>query len=188
MKHVVAFLALGAAPLLADEVYLRGGGQISGVIVSRTQSAIEVDIGGGTLTVQKSQVVRIEESISPLQEYRTRAAAVAPGDVEGWRELARWARGRSLSTQAKEAWRKVVELAPDDEEANRALGRVLLDGRWVTEEESYQARGFVEFEGEWVTPDERDTRNVMPRPLFAGTYGVEAFVLSVMASGKFGAP
>jgi long-chain fatty acid transport protein len=40
----------------------------------------------------------------------------------------------------------------------------------------------------WVTPDERDTRNVMPRPLFAGTYGVEAFVLSVMASGTFGAP
>ena len=98
MKHVVASLALGAAPLLADEVYLRGGGQISGVIVSRTRSAIEVDIGGGTLTVQKSQVVRIEESISPLQEYRTRAAAIAPGDVDGWRELARWARGRSLST------------------------------------------------------------------------------------------
>jgi len=39
----------------------------------------------------------------------------------------------------------------------------------------------------WVTPDERDTTDAMPRPLFAGTYGVEAFVASLMVSGQLGA-
>jgi long-chain fatty acid transport protein len=39
----------------------------------------------------------------------------------------------------------------------------------------------------WVTPGERDTTDQMPRPPFAGTYGVEAFVMSLMVSGQLGA-
>jgi hypothetical protein len=156
MRRSTLILALFASPLAADEIYLKGGGQISGVIVERTETKVTVDIGGGNLTVQMSQVVRIDaDSVSPLEEYRTRAAAIAPGDAEGWRQLGRWARNQALSTQAKEAWNRVLKIAPDDPEANQALGRVQLDGRWVSEEESYRARGFVEFEGEWVTPDER---------------------------------
>jgi hypothetical protein len=80
---------------------------------------------------------------------------VAEGDLEGWRELARWAQDRVLVTQSREAWTQVLALAPDDPEANAALGRVLVDGRWVTEEEGFRARGYVEFEGEWMTPAER---------------------------------
>jgi hypothetical protein len=102
-----------------------------------------------------SSVVRIEEGTSPLQEYRARAKSVADGDAEAWRELARWAEGQALATAAEEAWSKVVATVPNDPEANRALGRVQLEGRWVTEEESYRARGYVDFEGEWMTPGER---------------------------------
>ena len=47
-------------------------------------------------------------------------------------------------------------IAPEDPEANRAVGRVELDGRWVTEEEAYRARGYVDFEGQWMTPAEQD--------------------------------
>lgn len=148
-------IALVAAPLFGDEVYLKGGGQISGQIVERTEQAVTVDIGGGTLTVRTSQVVRIEESVSPLQEYRARAAQVPAGDAVAWRELARWAEGQALSTQAREAWSEVAAILPDDAEANHALGRVQLGGRWMSEEESYRARGYVEFEGEWMTPAEK---------------------------------
>ncbi len=155
MKRGIVGLALLAAPLLADEVYLKGGGQISGAIVARSADSVEVDIGGGSLTVQMSTVVRIEESTSPLQEYRARAADLPTEDAEAWRELARWAEDQALSTQAREAYRQVLEIAPGDPEANRALGMVELDGQWVTEEESYRARGFVEFEGEWMMPAER---------------------------------
>jgi hypothetical protein len=155
VRRVVAVFALAAAPLLADDVYLRGGGQITGEIVERTADSVTVDVGGGTLTARMASVVRIEESVSPLQEYRARAARIPEGDAEGWRELARWATSGALGTMASQAWSNVVAIVPDDPEANRALGRVQLDGRWVTEEESYRARGYVEFEGEWMRPGER---------------------------------
>jgi hypothetical protein len=147
--------ALVAAPVFADEVYLRGGGKFSGEIVERTEDSVTVDIGGGVITAPMSSVVRIEESVSPLQEYRTRAAAIPAGDAEGWRQLARWAQQNTLSSQAWDAYSQVVAILPNDEEANRALGRVQLDGRWVSEEESYRAQGYVEFEGQWMKPGER---------------------------------
>ncbi len=157
MKRAMLVLTLFSAPLLADEVYLKGGGQISGQIVEQTAETITVDIGAGTLGVKMSTVVRIEKSTSPLQVYRTRAGNLSNQDAEGWRELAHWAEDEALATQAREAWTKVVEIMPGDPEANQALGRVQLDGRWVSEEEAYRAQGFVEFEGEWMTPAEQQS-------------------------------
>ena len=77
-----------------------------------------------------------------------------PRRGESW---ARWATNQALSSQALKAWTQVVSILPDDPEANRALGRVQLDGQWVTEEESYRAQGYIEFEGQWMTPGERQT-------------------------------
>jgi len=155
VKTAIVVILLAAVPALADDVYLRGGGQITGEIVEQTEDSVSVDIGGGSLTVKMSSVVSIEKGTSPMQEYRVRAAEIAPGDAEAWRELARWATGHALSSQVADAYSQVVAVLPDDEEANRALGRVRLDGRWVSEEESYKARGYIEFEGEWMTPAER---------------------------------
>ena len=72
-------------------------------------------------------------------------------------ELAQWATGNALGSQVEDAYSHVLEIQPDDVEANRALGRVRLDGRWVSEEESYRAQGYIEFEGEWMTPAERQS-------------------------------
>lgn len=155
MKRAIMLIALAAVPAFADEVYLRGGGRMTGEIVAQTDDSVTVDIGGGTLTAKMSSVVRIEKSTSPLQEYRARAASVPAGDAEAWRALARWAQGWTLGSQAAEAYSQVVAILPNDEEANRALGRVLFNGAWVTEEESYRAQGYVEFEGDWMTPGER---------------------------------
>jgi hypothetical protein len=155
VRRGVLVIALAAAPLLADDVYLRGGGQITGQIVERSNDSVTVDVGGGTLNVQMSSVVRIEKSVSPLQEYRERARKIPVGDAEAWRQLARWATGGAMATMAGQAWSKVLVILPDDPEANRALGRVQLDGRWITEEESYRSRGYVHFEGEWMMPGER---------------------------------
>jgi len=150
-------IALAAAPVLADEVYLKGGGRITGEIVERTDESVTVDIGGGYVTARVSSIVRIEESVSNLQEYRNRAESIPAGDAEAWRELARWASGWALSSQAAEAYSQVLAILPDDQEANKALGRVQLNGQWVSEEESYRARGFVQFEGEWMTPAEQQS-------------------------------
>lgn len=155
VRWQVVALVLAATPLRGDELFLKGGGRITGEIVKETEAAVTVDIGAGNMTVQKSAVVQIERSASPLQKYRTHAASLAPEDVESWRKLGRWAAGQGLTKQAREAFTKVKDAVPNDPEANRALGLVLLDGHWVTEKESLTARGFVQFEGEWMMPAER---------------------------------
>jgi hypothetical protein len=140
----------------ADEIYLKGGGQVTGQIVEHTDIAVKVDVGAGVVTVPMSSVAHIETGSSALQEYRTRAAAIAPGDAAGWRDLGRWAQGHALATQAREAFNKALAIDPNDAAANRGLGKVQLDGRWVAEEEAYRAQGYVEFEREWMMPAERD--------------------------------
>jgi hypothetical protein len=150
---VVAFAALAAR---ADDVYLKGGGQISGRIVSQTDKKVEVDVGAGRIAVPAANVLRIEKGRSPLQEYEERAAQLAAGDADGWVTLGQWAEGRGLSTQAREAYHRAIAASPMDPRANEALGNVLMDGRWVSEDESYRAKGYVQFEGDWVTPAERD--------------------------------
>ncbi len=148
--------ALLAAPAVPDEVFLRGGGCVRGVIVERTKDAVVLETAPGRVTLSMRRIEKIVESRSALEEYQERAAALAPGDVGGWAALARWAAGRDLLTPAREAWRNVLATDPSHPEANAALGRVVLDGRWVAEDEAYRARGYVMFEGRWVTPAEHE--------------------------------
>ncbi len=147
-------LALPSA-LVADTVYLKGGGKVEGRIVTRTEADVEVDVGAGNIKVPMTNVDRIVEEPSALSEYARRAAALGPKDAAGWRELGRWANSVGLNTQARQAYEKVLAIAPGDPEANQALGQVKQGDRWVSEEESYRARGYVKFEGEWMTPAEQ---------------------------------
>jgi hypothetical protein len=140
----------------ADEVTLRGGGKVRGVIVESTLESIVVETGPGRVTIPRSRVASVRESASDLATYYERAASLEPGDVGGWTALARWAAERGLGTQSQEAYHRVADLDPGHPEANRALGRVEMGGRWVTEDEANRAKGLVPFEGGWVTPAEQE--------------------------------
>jgi hypothetical protein len=157
-RTAVAVLAAGfaAAPSAADEIFLRGGGHVTGVIVERTKDAVVLETAPGRVTLFLRRIERIVESRSALEVFRERAADLAPGDVDGWAGLARWAAERDLLTQAREAWQAVLAANPSHPEANAALGRVALDGAWMAEADAYRARGYVEFQGRWVTPAEHE--------------------------------
>lgn len=155
MSRTPVFLLLLVPSLaVADEVYIKGAGVLSGRIIEETETMIKVDIGDGIMGVPPSRVDRIVRGRSPLDEYDERASQLRPEDTKGWRSLGRWAKQQGLSKQARQAYENVVAVAPDDAEAREALGFVRLDGRWVTEEESYRARGFIRYDGEWMTPAE----------------------------------
>jgi len=145
------FLLVPAA-LHADAVYLKSGGKMSGRILSQTETQVMIDVGVGEIGVPMANVIRIEKKRSALDDYHDRAKALAPDDMKGWLDLARWASTQGLGTQARRAYERVLAIDPANAEANTAMGKVLVDGRWMTEEESYRARGFVLFEGEWMTP------------------------------------
>ena len=153
---LAGLLALVPAPVVADDVFLKGGGRVTGRILSRTATSLEMDIGAGRVTLSMNSVERIEEGRSALHDYQDRAAAIRATDADGWLQLARWASNAGLGTQARQAYERVLDADPDQPEANRALGRVALDGRWMSEEDSYRARGYVLFEGAWITPAEQD--------------------------------
>ena len=151
-KLLLLFLLPGF--LVADVVYLKGGGRFSGRILEQTAEKVVIDFGDGTIGIPMEQVEEISRGSSPLDEYAARASKLGPQDVNGWRGLAQWASGQGLSAQARAAYQRVLALAPDDREAREALGFVQVEGRWLTEEESYRARGFVKYDGEWMTPAE----------------------------------
>jgi hypothetical protein len=140
----------------ADDVFLKGGARISGRLLSRTAASVEMDVGAGTVIIPMTSVDRIEARRTPLEEYYERAESLRPADGAGWLQLATWATGQGLGTQARIAFRNVLSVDPSNADANQALGRVLLDGQWVSEEDSYRARGYVTFDGEWMTPAEQE--------------------------------
>lgn len=153
---LLAFLAGGMGASWADVVFLKSGSKLEGRIVERTETSVEIDIGAGSLTLPMSSVERIEEGRSVLDEVDERVKDLSSDDIDGWLELARWVSGQGLGAQSKWAYEHVLELDPNNAEANRALGRVEIDGRWMTEGQAYQARGYVNFEGEWMTPAQQD--------------------------------
>ncbi len=154
MRKASFILFLLPTVLLADDVYLKGAGMISGQITEQTDTMVTINIGDGIVGVPMDRVDHIVKNRSPLDDYADRAAKLAPQDVNGWRALGAWAAQKGLSSQSREAYQKVVALVPNDPEANEALGLVLLNGRWVTEEESYRERGYVYYDGEWMMPAE----------------------------------
>jgi hypothetical protein len=153
----VAAMAVAALPaVLADEVQLKSGGRISGVVVERTANAVVIETGPGRVTLPMARVERIVEGRSALATYRERAAALDPADAAGWADLARWTEASGLTTQSREAWQHVLDIEPDHPQANAALGRMQLDGRWMAADDAYRARGYVQYEGRWVTPAEHE--------------------------------
>lgn len=157
MKRWMAASWLLAAPAMtaADQVFLQGGGQLSGVIVERSSASVVLEVGPGRVTLPLARVERIVEGESPLSIFQARARRLSATDTQGWIELGFWARASGLLTQAREAFGHVLSLDPANPTAHQQLGDVQLGDRWVTPEESFRARGLVPFEGAWVTPEER---------------------------------
>lgn len=154
---LLALLVAAPAASQADVVFLKSGSKLEGRVVERTETSVEIDIGAGSLTLPRSSVDRIEQGRSPLDDFDEKAGALSADDLDGWLQLARWASRVGLGAQSKWAYEHVLVIDPKDPEANRALGRVEIDGRWLTEDEAYRARGYVDFEGQWMTPTEQDT-------------------------------
>jgi hypothetical protein len=149
-------VVLAPAAASADEILLKGGGRLVGLVVSRTEKSVTMETAPGRITLPLSRVERITEGSSALVAYQTRAARLARDDVQGWLQLALWAREASLATQARQAFERVAALDPSNAVAQEALGNTQMDGQWVSHEEAYRRRGYVELDGNWVTPAERD--------------------------------
>ncbi|HQZ15824.1 MAG TPA: hypothetical protein PLD86_03025, partial [Vicinamibacteria bacterium] len=91
LRVALVTLTLLAGVANADVLHLRTGGRLDGVLVKETAETLTIDVGMGQLSVPRSSVLRIERRESALSEYRTRLAALVPGDLRALMELARFA-------------------------------------------------------------------------------------------------
>lgn len=140
--------------VLADEVFLKDAGSISGKIAEQHGTTVKVDIGDGFIAVPMARVDRIVKGKSPLDVYGERAAKLRADDVNGWRAPGDWAANEGFPAQSRQAYEKAIAIAPDDAAPRTALGYVTLDGKWVTLEESYRAKGYVKYDNEWMSASE----------------------------------
>jgi len=53
------FIANSGQPILADAIYLKNGSTIEGKIVSEDQQSVTVEIGFGTITIERSQIYQV---------------------------------------------------------------------------------------------------------------------------------
>ena len=124
---------------------------------ARPPTSLTIDVGVGRISLPRSAVQRVERKESALSEYRTRLAAIEPGDVQAFAELARFAAGNGLRTEARLMWARVVSLDPNNVEGHLYLGHVLVAGRYMEQDEAQRAQGMVHFDGRWMTPGEQDS-------------------------------
>lgn len=159
MRLLAAFAALALAvspPAAAEQVLLKSGGRLTGLLLQRTPTHVVLLVGPGQVAIPLRNIDRVVAGVAPLASYKERAALLTASDRDGWLDLGVWARDEGLLTQARECFERVAALDPANPIAQSALGNVLMGGRWVTPEESYRARGYVRFEGSWMSPEERD--------------------------------
>ena len=152
-----------AAVALADVVTTKDGRRLEGKIVSESSTEVVIETRLGRVTVPRSDVRTLERGKSAREEFGPRFQR-AKDDVAALLELAAWATGEKLESDARKCYRRIVELDPKHEGAQLALGNVLYKGEWLTPKQrdrrraadevlERKAQGLVEHEGEWVTPE-----------------------------------
>jgi hypothetical protein len=159
-------ISLLAVPVFADDVYLTNGRKFEGVVAETTDAQVHIQMQGGTLSLPKSQVLRVETGDSSLAGYLHRREALKKDPTaraSDWLELARWARAQGLGQATREAALAAAVLDPRLEGLApilRSHGYVLdeqLD-RWILYEESMRRQGFVLANGQWITREEYAVR------------------------------
>lgn len=148
-------LAVLAAEVRGDVVWLKDGGKLEGDIIAEDRDSVKVRINAqATVEVSRRDVDRIERKPSKRDELLKRRAALDPKDAQGRYELAGWCRKRAMSGEARSLYEETIALEPDHVGARAALGYVRFKGRWILEDDFYRAKGFVRRKGRWIPREE----------------------------------
>jgi len=168
IRLFVALLLLAfvlQTPGFADTVYLTNGRSFEGVIAEVGDTAVKIQMPGGSLSLPRSHVLRVEKADSGFAEYLQRKAALkrAGAGAEEWLKLARWAKSEELEQAAREAALAAADRDPRLEGLApllRSYGYVLdtqLE-RWILYADSMRRQGLVQWNGQWISREEHTAR------------------------------
>jgi hypothetical protein len=138
---------------VADEVVLKNGSKLEGTVTEAGNKVI-VDVGSGTITIDRSEVLSINRPDDLNREYDRRMQSVSPDDADGHYQVYLWTKKQEgLKSRSDRLLRKIIEIDPNHEPSRRALGYVNHKGAWLTQDELKGALGLVRYNGGWVTAE-----------------------------------
>ncbi len=163
---VAVLVVMGTALCGADTVIMTDGTIIEGKVISEDGGTVVIEIAVGRLRarqrIARGDVARIEKGKTDneklLDEVAQRRKRIGARNASEWYEFGKWLEGRTgFSKEAREAFRKAVQIDPRHELAWRGLG-FLKDGKgeWRPEGDVMTERGFIRFDSKWVTPAEKE--------------------------------
>jgi len=147
----------------ADLVYFHDGSVQEGKVVHQDEQAVVVSyaLHGGEVQISypAEKIERIEWKQTPQEvrreEYERLLANVDPDSAASWLALAQWCgQDKAFEEERRRAYRRVLDIDPDNEAARAALGYVRHEGAWMTESDAMVARGYVLHNGQWVPGDQ----------------------------------
>ena len=142
----------------ADVVVLKSGGRIEGQVVTTAHPAyaefyLVKTTSGVKLTVDRSQVERVERKSPALQEYEVRLPKV--GDtIEKHLDIADWCFKNKLHRQRAFHLEQILRHDPDHKVARYGLGYSRVEGRWVKTDEWNRKQGYFRTLAGWRTRQE----------------------------------
>jgi|GEM_PF-1093778 len=146
----------GTGVALADVVTTRDGLVLEGTATTGPDGTVTVTTADGAVRLPPEAVASVDAGDGPNAALRKDAAALAPGDVEGWFRLALRADAAGGAAASRAAYQAILAMDPDHAAARRALGFERLEGQWMPAEEARRRSGLVRFGGEWMLPIEAE--------------------------------
>jgi len=140
----------------ADLVQLKSGGELHGQASHPTQKDggyVIRSLSGATVELNLNEVAFVTARSGLIDEYE-RKARLAPMTVEDQWALAEWCRLSDLKVERQTHLKSILDIDPEHEKANYALGRTKRNGLWGTRDEHMSALGMVKYRGRYVTPEE----------------------------------
>jgi|CXWL01.1.fsa_nt_gi hypothetical protein len=166
-RLVLLTLLAATAPAVADDVTLRSGKHLDGVVATSTADGrVKIEVEGGSITLPGEQVVAVVAGESALTTVRERLAVLErdPDATPGaWLELARYALSNGLTQSAVAAALHAAALDPrlpglDGILVPRGFQFDVTANRWLDREEQLRRQGYVQVAGEWLSRDELAAR------------------------------
>ena len=102
-----------------DVVHTYDGRKITGRIVREDTEVVVVKTRYGEITLDKSDIERIEEGKLPEEIYKEKAKALGENDAQGHYELGKWCRENGLYPEAKNEFNRVIVANPNHEGARQ---------------------------------------------------------------------
>lgn len=146
----------------ADQIVLRGGGSIQGVILPDDSESDEEETvlvltraSPRPLSFRPGQILKVTPEQDELREYLERRDEPRTTGEQEY-QFALWCEENGLPGPAEIHFRQAVALDPEHAEAHKKIGHVLFNGEWMTYAKMREQQGLIQHKGRWISQEEKE--------------------------------